>query len=59
MAQKYYDSLSAPEKNMVVLDGAGHPAALRNRALCPDALLDVEPVLSGANPGRIFQEPFL
>lgn len=41
MVRQYYASISAPGKKMVVLDGAGHLAVLRNRALFRDALLDM------------------
>ena len=45
MVRQYYDSISAPEKKMIVLDDAGHLAILRNRALFRDAFLDIKPML--------------
>ena len=45
MVRQYYDSISAPEKKMNVLNDAGHLAILRNRALFRDALLDIKPML--------------
>ena len=45
MVRQYYDSISAPEKKMIVLDDAGHLAILRNRELFRDALLDIRPLL--------------
>ena len=45
MVRQYYDSISAPEKKMIVLDDAGHLAILRNRGLFRDALLDIKPLL--------------
>ena len=49
MVRQYYDSISAPEKKMIVLDNAGHLAILRNRDLFRDALLDIKPLLSTHN----------
>ena len=46
MVRRYYDSISAPEKKMIVLDNAGHLAILRNGTLFRDALLDIKPLLS-------------
>ena len=45
MVRQYYESVSAPEKKMIVLDDAGHLAILRNRTLFRDALLDIKPRL--------------
>lgn len=45
MVRHYYDSISAPEKKMIVLDDAGHLAILRNRGLFRDALMDIKPLL--------------
>lgn len=45
MVRQYYDSISAPEKKMIVLENAGHLAILRNRGLFRDALLDIMPLL--------------
>ena len=46
MVRHYYESISAPEKKMIVLDDAGHLAILRNRALFRDALLGIKPLLT-------------
>lgn len=42
LVRQYYDSISAPEKKMIVLENAGHLAILRNRELFRDALLDIK-----------------
>ena len=42
MVRQYYDSISAPDKKMIVLDDAGHLAILRNRSLFRDALLGLK-----------------
>ena len=46
MVRQYYESISAPEKKMLVLEDAGHLAILRNRALFRDALLGIKPLLT-------------
>ncbi len=45
LVRQYYDSISAPDKKMIVLDEAGHLAILRNRALFRDAILGLKPQL--------------
>ena len=52
MVRQYYDSISAPEKKMIVLDNAGHLAILRNGYLFRDALLDIKPLISGLRSSR-------